>query len=103
MYTGSTSVGRIVMSAAAVHLTPVLLELGGKCPAIIADDADLEIAARRIAWAKWSMNNGQVNEIFNGDVVPWRVGTAILDTLRIHTSLALARSHDIVAHLLYTS
>lgn len=40
MYTGNTQVGRIVMRAAAENLTPVLLELGGKCPAIVAPDAD---------------------------------------------------------------
>lgn len=57
-FTGSTQVGRIVMTAAARHLTPVTLELGGKSPTIVAADADLEVAARRIAWAKF-MNAGQ--------------------------------------------
>lgn len=59
MYTGGSAVGRIVMRAAAEHLTPVILELGGKCPAIVAPDADLTNAAKRIAWGKWTMNNGQ--------------------------------------------
>lgn len=57
-YTGSTRVGRIVMQAAAQHLTPVTLELGGKSPAIVAADADLEVAARRIMWGKF-LNAGQ--------------------------------------------
>ncbi|WP_242917531.1 aldehyde dehydrogenase [Pontibacter liquoris] len=57
-FTGSTPVGRIVMKAAAEHLTPVTLELGGKSPAIVALDADLELAARRITWGKF-MNAGQ--------------------------------------------
>ncbi|MGW0039435.1 aldehyde dehydrogenase family protein [Gordonia sp. NPDC003376] len=57
-FTGSTTVGRAVMAAAATHLTPVTLELGGKSPTIVTADADLEIAARRIAWAK-SINAGQ--------------------------------------------
>ena len=57
-YTGSTRVGRIVMQAAAKHLTPVTLELGGKSPAIVAQDADLTIAARRIMWGKF-LNAGQ--------------------------------------------
>ncbi len=57
-FTGSTSVGRIVMAAAAKHLTPVTLELGGKSPTIVAADADLAVAARRITWAKY-MNAGQ--------------------------------------------
>lgn len=57
-FTGSTRVGRVVMSAAARHLTPVTLELGGKCPALVCGDAPLELAARRIAWGKF-MNAGQ--------------------------------------------
>ena len=57
-FTGSTNVGRIVMRAAAEHLTPVILELGGKSPVVVADDADLEVAANRIAWGK-TLNAGQ--------------------------------------------
>ena len=57
-FTGSTRVGRLVMAAAAKHLTPVTLELGGKCPAIVCADASLALAARRIAWGKF-MNAGQ--------------------------------------------
>lgn len=57
-FTGSTHVGKIVMAAAARHLTPVLLELGGKSPVIVADDADIEVAANRIAWGK-GLNAGQ--------------------------------------------
>ena len=57
-FTGSTRVGRVVMAAAAKHLTPVTLELGGKCPAIVCADAAIEQAAKRIAWGKF-MNAGQ--------------------------------------------
>jgi aldehyde dehydrogenase (NAD+) len=57
-YTGSTNVGRIIMQAASKHLTPVTLELGGKSPAIVLEDADLEVTARRIIWGKL-MNSGQ--------------------------------------------
>jgi aldehyde dehydrogenase (NAD+) len=57
-FTGSTRVGRLVMAAAAKHLTPVTLELGGKCPAIVCADAPVKLAARRIAWGKF-MNAGQ--------------------------------------------
>jgi aldehyde dehydrogenase (NAD+) len=57
-FTGSTRVGRLVMQAAAQHLTPVILELGGKSPAIVDIDADLDIAARRIVWGKF-FNAGQ--------------------------------------------
>lgn len=57
-FTGSTAVGKVVMDAAAKHLTPVTLELGGKSPAIVHEDAVIDIAAKRIAWGKW-MNAGQ--------------------------------------------
>jgi acyl-CoA reductase-like NAD-dependent aldehyde dehydrogenase len=58
-FTGSSAVGRLVMSAAAPHLTPVTLELGGKCPAIVADDADIAVTARRLVWGRF-MNAGQL-------------------------------------------
>ncbi|MGA1837384.1 aldehyde dehydrogenase family protein [Herbiconiux sp. 11R-BC] len=57
-YTGNGTVGRIVMAAAAKHLTPVTLELGGKSPVYVDDTVDLAVAARRIAWGKF-MNAGQ--------------------------------------------
>lgn len=57
-YTGNGRVGRIVMEAAAQHLTPVTLELGGKSPVIVDESADLHVAARRIAWGKY-LNAGQ--------------------------------------------
>lgn len=57
-FTGGTEIGRKVMAGAAPHLTPVTLELGGKSPAIVSADADLGVAARRIAWAKL-LNAGQ--------------------------------------------
>lgn len=57
-YTGNGNVGRVVMRAAAEHLTPVTLELGGKSPAIVDRDANLDVAARRIAWGKF-LNAGQ--------------------------------------------
>lgn len=58
MYTGNGQVGRIVMTAAAKHLTPVTLELGGKSPVYIDKTADINITAQRLAWGKW-MNAGQ--------------------------------------------
>jgi aldehyde dehydrogenase (NAD+) len=57
-FTGSRWKGEEVMRAAARHLTPVTLELGGKCPVIVTEKADLRLAARRIVWAKF-MNAGQ--------------------------------------------
>lgn len=58
LFTGSARIGRQVMAKAARHLTPVTLELGGKSPCIIAADADLRVAARRVAWGK-TFNAGQ--------------------------------------------
>lgn len=57
-FTGSPALGRIVMAAAAKNLTPVVLELGGKSPCIVDRGADIEVAARRIAWGK-TLNAGQ--------------------------------------------
>lgn len=57
-YTGNGTVGRVVMTAAAKHLTPVTLELGGKSPAIVDASADLDVTARRIVWGKF-FNAGQ--------------------------------------------
>lgn len=58
-FTGAPSIGKIVMSAAAKNLTSVTLELGGKSPTIVDETANVEMAARRIAWSKY-LNNGQV-------------------------------------------
>jgi aldehyde dehydrogenase (NAD+) len=58
LFTGGTTVGKKIMAAAAPTLTPVTLELGGKSPVIVAADADIDVAARRIAWVKL-MNSGQ--------------------------------------------
>lgn len=57
-FTGSVSVGKIVMESAAKNLTPVTLELGGKSPGIVHEDADIKLAAKRLAWGKF-MNAGQ--------------------------------------------
>ena len=57
-FTGSPSLGKMVMAAAAQHLTPVVLELGGKSPCIIDKSADLKVAAKRVAWGK-ALNAGQ--------------------------------------------
>lgn len=57
-YTGNGRVGRIVMKAAARHLTPVTLELGGKSPVFVDDSVDLSVVADRLAWGKF-LNAGQ--------------------------------------------
>ncbi|KAJ9166676.1 hypothetical protein P3X46_021388 [Hevea brasiliensis] len=58
-YTGNGRVARIVMAAAAKHLTPVVLELGGKSPVVIDAGINLQVATRRIIAGKWGCNNGQ--------------------------------------------
>lgn len=57
-FTGSTHIGQVVMEAAAKHLTPVTLELGGKSPVLVDDSANIEVTGRRLAWGKW-LNAGQ--------------------------------------------
>lgn len=79
-YTGNGKVGRIVMRAAAEHLTPVTLELGGKSPAIVAADANVEVAAKRIAWAKF-LNAGQTCVAPDYVLVDERVEDALVTAL----------------------
>ena len=57
-FTGSPSLGKMVMEAASKHLTPVILELGGKSPCIVDRTADIKLAAKRVAWGK-TLNSGQ--------------------------------------------
>lgn len=57
-FTGSVQVGKLVMEAATKHLTPITLELGGKSPCIVHKDANIQLAAKRIAWGKF-INAGQ--------------------------------------------
>jgi len=58
-FTGSPRVGKFIMEAAAKHLTPVTLELGGKSPVIIDGDAHIDLAAKRVVWGKY-YNAGQI-------------------------------------------
>jgi len=58
-FTGSPAIGKIVMAASAKHLSSVTLELGGKSPTIVDETADVDLAAKRITWAKFA-NNGQI-------------------------------------------
>lgn len=88
-FTGSTHVGRIVMEAAAKHLSPVTLELGGKSPTIIAADANLDVAARRVAWAKY-LNAGQT--CIAPDYI--LVERAVADSFTDKVVDQLARSRD---------
>jgi aldehyde dehydrogenase (NAD+) len=80
-FTGSTTVGRAVMTAAAKHLTPVTLELGGKCPTIVCADAPLDVTARRIAWGKF-MNAGQTCVAPDYVLVDRRIRQQLVDALK---------------------
>ncbi|NIF04959.1 aldehyde dehydrogenase [Chryseobacterium sp. Tr-659] len=80
-FTGSTKVGKIVYKAAAEHLTPVVLELGGKSPAIVTKDANLETAAKRIVWGKF-LNAGQTCVAPDYLLVEESVQEQFLETLR---------------------
>jgi aldehyde dehydrogenase (NAD+) len=83
-YTGNGAVAQIVMAAAARHLTPVTLELGGKSPVIVDPSANLRVAARRICWGKFS-NAGQTcvapDYVLVHDAVHDRLLEALADTL----------------------
>ncbi|MBL3699699.1 aldehyde dehydrogenase family protein [Leucobacter luti] len=84
-YTGNGRVGRIVARAAAEHLTPVTLELGGKSPVYVDDTVPIAEAARRIAWAKF-MNAGQTciapDYVLGSRAVLRRLGPALVEAIQ---------------------
>lgn len=80
-YTGSSRVGRLVMTAAAANLTPVTLELGGKNPAIVAADGPIEVTARRIAWGRF-MNAGQICVAPDYVLVPESLRVPLIEALQ---------------------
>ncbi|MFP5245779.1 MAG: aldehyde dehydrogenase family protein, partial [Thermoanaerobaculia bacterium] len=80
-FTGSPAVGKIVMKAAAEHLTSVTLELGGKSPAIVDSTANIAEAAKKIAWGKF-FNCGQICIAPDYVLVDERVRAEFLDKLR---------------------
>lgn len=80
-FTGSTQVGKVVMQAAARHLTPVTLELGGKSPCIVDEQVDVDVAARRILWGKlW--NAGQTCVAPDYLLVHEKVEPRLVDAMR---------------------
>ncbi len=80
-YTGNGKIGRVVMAAAAVNLTPVTLELGGKSPVFIDESAKISVAARRVAWGKW-LNAGQTCVAPDYVLVHEKVEAQFVDELR---------------------
>ena len=85
LFTGSTTVGRFVMAAAAKNLTPVTLELGGKSPAIVSDHISMKDAAERICFGK-SMNAGQTCVAPDYILVPKAKDQAFIDAYRTEFS-----------------
>lgn len=82
-FTGSPKVGKIIYEAAAKHLTPVTLELGGKSPAIVTEHANFEIAAKRIVWGKF-LNAGQTCIAPDYVLVDEKVKDKFLEYLKIY-------------------
>jgi acyl-CoA reductase-like NAD-dependent aldehyde dehydrogenase len=80
-FTGSTRTGRAVLAAAAHNLTPVTLELGGKCPCIVGEDAPVDLTARRIVWGKF-MNAGQTCVAPDHVWVHQRIAPALLEAMK---------------------
>ncbi|XP_031260773.1 aldehyde dehydrogenase family 3 member F1-like [Pistacia vera] len=84
-FTGSTRVGRIVMTAAAKHLTPVTLELGGKCPAVVdtlSSLSDIKVMAKRIVGGKWAACNGQICIGVDYVLVEKKFASTLIDSLK---------------------
>ncbi|GEK78790.1 aldehyde dehydrogenase family protein [Agrococcus baldri] len=84
-YTGNATVARVVAAAAATHLTPTVLELGGKSPVYVHRSADLRAAARNIAWGKW-LNAGQTCVAPDHIRVDREVAAELVDELRRATA-----------------
>ncbi len=80
-FTGSTSVGKIIYQAAANHLTPVTLELGGKSPTFVLSDTNIKITAKRIVWAKF-FNAGQTCVAPDYLLVDKSIEVKLLDALK---------------------
>lgn len=80
-YTGGSAVAKVIMKAAAEHLTPVLLELGGKSPAYVANDANIETAARRICWGRF-INAGQTCVAPDYVLCEKKIQSALVENIR---------------------
>jgi aldehyde dehydrogenase (NAD+) len=89
-FTGGPLIGKHIVRAAAEHLTPLTLELGGKSPAIVDSTADLQDAARRIAWGKW-INAGQVCISPDYILVEKSVAEGLLSELKVILTRSFSR------------
>jgi coniferyl-aldehyde dehydrogenase len=93
LFTGATAVGKHIMRAAAEHLVPVTLELGGKSPAIVGHGADLELAAERLLFGK-TLNAGQVCVAPDYALVPRDAVQALTDALKRHVQAMFPSLQD---------
>lgn len=80
-FTGSTQIGKIIAKAAARHLTPITLELGGKSPCIVDDTVDLELTAKRLVWGKF-FNAGQTCIAPDYIIVKKNIKTPFVEALK---------------------
>lgn len=92
-FTGSVPVGKIVAKAAAEHMTPVTLELGGKSPCIVDETANLPLAAKRIAWGKL-VNAGQTCIAPDYILVHYRVKKKFIELLKEEIQKALGENPE---------
>ena len=96
-FTGSTAVGKVIMKAAAENLTPVTLELGGKSPCLIEESANIDIAAKRVAWGKF-LNAGQTCVAPDFVLIPTKLQDQFIERLNYYITtfygLDVKASHD---------
>ena len=92
-FTGSVAVGKIVAKAAAEHLTPTTLELGGKSPCIIDETATIKLAARRIVWGKF-LNAGQTCIAPDYVIIHDSIKQQFLDALQSEIDLAYTKNPE---------
>ena len=96
-FTGSTAVGKVIMKAAAENLTPVTLELGGKSPCLIEESANIDIAAKRVAWGKF-LNAGQTCVAPDFVLIPTKLQDQFIERLNYYITtfygLDVKGSHD---------
>ena len=91
IFTGSTKIGKLVASAAAKHLTPTILELGGKSPCIVDQTAKIKVSSKRIAWAKF-LNCGQTCIAPDYVIVHNKVKEKFIESLLAPTKASLDTS-----------
>jgi len=93
-FTGSVPVGKIVAKAAATHLTPVTLELGGKSPCIVDESANIKLAAKRIVWGKF-INAGQTCIAPDYLLVHQNVKEKLIENLKLEITNAFGKNPEI--------